>query len=277
MNARIKPPATATAEAHRKALIKLLNQASHRHHLWEVFGDFIEMSAIALANATDLTQRDSREQRYMQLIGRYESAEQKLFPMMFGELTMAMECGPDDVLGRVFSELELGNSARGQFFTPYHLCALMAQANIGDGKSCRYLIEQRGFVRVNEPAAGAGAMVIAMAEAMSKVGINYQQHMHVVAQDVDSRAVHMCFLQLSLLHIPAIVVLGNTLALEAREQWFTPAHIMGLWGVKLERGYALGSDMDSSKAPAEEPEKDTLRQDLVLPRREIREEQLALF
>lgn len=277
MNARIKPPATATAEAHRKALIKLLNQASHRHHLWEVFGDFIEMSAIALANATDLTQRDSREQRYMQLIGRYESAEQKLFPMMFGELTMAMECGPDDVLGRVFSELELGNSARGQFFTPYHLCALMAQANIGDGKSCRYLIKQRGFVRVNEPAAGAGAMVIAMAEAMSKVGINYQQHMHVVAQDVDSRAVHMCFLQLSLLHIPAIVVLGNTLTLEVREQWFTPAHIMGLWGVKLERGYALGSDMDSSKAPAEEPEKDMLRQDLVLPRREIREEQLALF
>lgn len=277
MNARIKPPATATAEAHRKALIKLLNQASHRHHLWEVFGDFIEMSAIALANATDLTQRDSREQRYMQLIGRYEPAEQKLFPMMFGELTLAMECGPDDVLGRVFSELELGNSARGQFFTPYHLCAMTAQVNVGDGDHMRELIRQRGFVRVNEPAAGAGAMVIAMAEAMSKAGINYQQHMHVVAQDVDSRAVHMCFLQLSLLHIPAIVVLGNTLALEVREQWFTPAHIMGLWGVKLERGYALGSDMDSSKAPAEEPEKDMLRQDIVLPRREIREEQLALF
>ena len=41
-------------------------------------------------------------------------------------------------------------------------------------------------------------MVIAMAEAMGKAGINYQQHLHVVAQDVDSRAVHMCFLQLSL-------------------------------------------------------------------------------
>ena len=274
MNARLKPPAVTTAESHRKALIKLLNQASHRHHLWEVFGDFIEMSAIALANSTDLTQHERREKRYMQLIGRYEPAEQKLFPKMFGELTLAMEFGPDDVLGRVFSELELGNSARGQFFTPYHLCALIAQVNVGDGEHCRELIRQRGFIRVSEPAAGAGAMVIAMAEVMTKAGINYQQHMHVVAQDVDSRAVHMAFLQLSLLHIPAIVVLGNTLTLEVREQWFTPAHIMGLWGVKLERGYALGSEVGATPSP--EPLGST-PPPTAPPLQIIKEEQLVLF
>lgn len=104
MNARLKPPAASTAEPHRKALIKLLNQASHRHHLWEVFGDFIEMAALALANSCDLTQRASREERYMRLIGRYEPAEQKLFPMMFGELTLAMEYGPDDVLGSAMDD-----------------------------------------------------------------------------------------------------------------------------------------------------------------------------
>ncbi|MEH6566210.1 MAG: N-6 DNA methylase [Halopseudomonas sp.] len=268
------PPIATTAEAHRKALVKLLQQASHRHHLWEVFGDFIEMAAIALANSTDLTQHERREARYMQLIGRYEPAEQKLFPMMFGELTLAMEFGPDDVLGKVFGELELGNSARGQFFTPYHLCALIAQVNVGDGEHCRDLIRQRGYVRVSEPAAGAGAMVIAMAEAMTKAGINYQQHMHVVAQDVDSRAVHMAFLQLSLLHIPAIVVLGNTLTMEVREQWFTPAHIMGLWGVKLERGYALGSEMDHG---AEAESHESAPPFLPPPVQIITEEQLALF
>ncbi len=117
-------------------------------------------------------------------------------------------------------------------------------------------------------------MVIAMAEAMNKAGINYQQHMHVVAQDVDSRAVHMAFLQLSLLHIPAVVVLGNTLALEVREQWFTPAHIMGLWGVKLDRGYALGSEMDTRPSP--EPLSST-RPPIAPPVQIIKEEQLVLF
>lgn len=237
--------------AHRKNLIKLLEQARRRHHLWEVFGDFIEMSALAMANSVDLAQRDEREARYMRLIQRYEPDEVKLFPMMLGELVCALEYGPDDVLGKVFGELDLGNSARGQFFTPYELCKLMARLNIGDGAEVRERIEQRGFIRLNEPAAGAGAMVIAMAEAMQDLQINYQQHLHVVAQDVDSRAVHMAYLQFSLLHIPAVVILGNTLALEEREHWYTPAHILGLWGTKLRRGYALGSAMDGR--PAEAP------------------------
>lgn len=242
--------------AHRKNLIKLLEQASRRHHLWEVFGDFIEMSALAMANSVDLAQRDEREARYMRLIQRYEPDEVKLLPMMLGELVCALEYGPDDVLGKVFGELELGNSARGQFFTPYSVSAAMARLLVGDGAELRERIEQRGFIRLNEPAAGAGAMVIAMAEAMQDQQINYQQHLHVTAQDVDSRAVHMAYLQFSLLHIPAVVILGNTLALEEREHWYTPAHILGLWGTKLRRGYALGSAMDERPAeapPAPEP------------------------
>lgn len=237
--------------AHRRNLIKLLEQASRRHHLWEVFGDFIEMAALAMANSVDLAQREPREARYLQRIKRYEPDEQRLFPKMLGELVMALEYGPDDVLGKVFGELDLGNSARGQFFTPYELCKLMARLNIGDGAEVRERIEQRGFIRMNEPAAGAGAMVIAMTEAMQDRQINYQQHLHVTAQDVDSRAVHMAFLQFSLLHIPAVVILGNTLALEEREHWYTPAHILGLWGTKLRRGYALRSAMD--ERPAEAP------------------------
>ncbi|MWV17522.1 N-6 DNA methylase [Pseudomonas sp. L-22-4S-12] len=242
--------------AHRKNLIKLLDQASRRRHLWEVFGDFIEMAALAMANSVDLAQREPREARYMALIKRYEPDEQQLFPKMLGELVLALEYGPDDVLGKVFGELDLGNSARGQFFTPYELCKLMARLNIGDGSEVRERIEQRGFIRMNEPAAGAGAQVIALAEAMQDQQINYQKHLHVVAQDVDSRAVHMAYLQLSLLHIPAVVILGNTLALEEREHWYTPAHVIGLWGPKLRRGYALGSAMDERPAdapPAPEP------------------------
>lgn len=160
--------------------------------------------------------------------------------------------GFDDVLGKVFDELDLGNSARGQFFTPYHLCKLMAAQLIGDGSDLRARIAERGFITVNEPAVGAGAMIISMAESVQSAGLNYQQCMHVTAQDVDSRAVHMAYLQFSLLHIPAVVILGNTLTLEEREHWYTPAHVIGLWNVKLNRGHSLGSGLDESPAKAEE-------------------------
>lgn len=85
--------------------------------------------------------------------------------------------------------------------------------------------------------------MIAIAEALGDKGFNYQRCLHVTAQDVDSRAVHMTYLQLSLLHIPAILILGNTLALEERELWYTPAHVMGLWRARLTRHQTMASEI----------------------------------
>lgn len=45
----------------------------------------------------------------------------------------------------------------------------------------------------------------------------------------------MTYLQLSLLHIPAIVVHGNALSLEEWGHWYTPAHILGGWRARLAR------------------------------------------
>lgn len=215
---------------------KLMKEASHNHHLWDVFADFCEMAACSISNAVDLRNRAEREARYMRIIGKYSKAEQALFPEMLAALVDRMEAGPDDVLGKLFSELELHNAARGQFFTPYSVCQLMARMQIGDPAALRSMIERRGFITVSEPACGAGAMMIAFAEAMLEAGVNPQQHMHATCQDIDSRGVHMCYLHLSLMHIPAVVVLGNTLAVECREAWYTPAHIMGGWTYKLKRG-----------------------------------------
>lgn len=245
---------------HRKALIKLLQDGSYRHNLYDVFSDFVEMAAIALANACDPVGRDEREARYMRVIGKYNADEQKRFPHMLGELTAAMQDEPGDVLGSVFGELELGNAARGQFFTPIEICKLMAGLTL-DPEHARALIAERGFFTLQEPAVGAGAMVIALALSMQDHGINYQQHMHATCVDVDARAVHMAYVQFALLHIPAVVVLGNTLSLETHAVWHTPAHVLGLWDQKLRRGYALGSAMDRDDAPcAVEPSP------VVLPR-----------
>jgi len=235
MSRRKPAAAITTTTGHKAELIKTMRGLAHRHDLWRVFGDFVEMAAVSIANACDRRNRDrdAREERYMQIIKAYTPEELAEFPLMLGHLTMALECGIDDVLGEVFMELELGNKWHGQFFTPYEICQVMARLNVGEEMA--RAIDQRGFVTAMEPACGGGAMLLALADEMGKAGFNYQQQLHVTAIDLDIKAVHMAYVQFSLLHIPAIVIHGNSLMLEERSHWRTPAHVMGAWDWKLRR------------------------------------------
>jgi N-6 DNA Methylase len=220
---------------HQRELLKLFGSLAYRHSAWQVFADFAEAAAISLSNAVDWAQRDPREERYMALIKRYKPDELAVFPQMLGELTLALEEEPSDVLGRTFHDLELHNKWSGQYFSPYPLCRMMAKMTLSNEEDIRARISERGFVTAQEPACGSGAMVIALAQGMKDLGINYQQHLHVTAVDVDPKCVHMAYLQFALLHIPAVVVHGNTLSLEEFGRWYTPAHIMDGWNWKLRR------------------------------------------
>lgn len=222
-------------DRHVQAICKLLRSCAYRHDLHTLFSDCAEASAIALSNAVDLANRDMREKRYLDIVGRYERDVAEIFPQVFAEVVLAFEAQPGDVLGVVFAELGLGSAARGQFFTPYTLCRAMAEMMLGNRGQLTDIIERNGFVRASEPACGAGAMIIALAEAMRARNINYQHCLHVTAVDIDPRAVHMAYIQLALMHIPAVVVVGNSLSMEMREHWYTPAHILGGWTAKLVR------------------------------------------
>lgn len=216
---------------HRHELMKLMKQASYGHTMYDVFRDFCELSAIALSNAVDWPQRDEREATYLRTMKKYDAATVALFPKMMGCVIEELEAGMDDVLGKTYMELEISNKHTGQFFTPYSLCKMIAGVSIDD--TLKAQVAERGFITVNEPACGGGAMVIAFADEFRKAGLNPQTQMHVTAQDVDPRSAHMTYIQLSLLHIPAVVLVGNTLTLEVSSHWYTPAHIMGGWKRKL--------------------------------------------
>ena len=54
-------------------------------------------------------------------------------------------------------------------------------------------------------------MIIAAAMELKSKGMNYQDKLEVVAQDLDWNCVYMCYVQLSLLGINAVVVQGDTL------------------------------------------------------------------
>jgi len=126
--------------------------------------------------------------------------------------------------------LEIHNEQSGQFFTPYPVCLAMAKMLVHDAK---HLVEEREFIRAQEPCVGSGAMVIALAQALREEGMNYQQCLHVTAIDLDIVAVHMSYVQCTLLHIPAIILHGDTLRGEVYSQWRTFAHGMGFWDAKL--------------------------------------------
>jgi hypothetical protein len=236
-------------DPHQKEIAKLIRLNAQRHRLHRVFADFCEMAAISLSNAVDRLHRERREARYLQIVAPYSAEEVHRFPMMLAHLVESLQAGFLDSLGTLFMSFEFGDQWKGQFFTPYPVASLMARLTLGDLKAD---VERDGFVTVGEPASGAGAMVIAVAEAALDCGVNFQEAMHVTAQDIDATAVHMTYVQLALLHVPAIVVHGNTLTLKEWDHWVTPAHVLGRWDVKLQRA-RRAADQPAKGAEAAAP------------------------
>jgi len=86
-------------------------------------------------------------------------------------------------------------------------------------------------IRAQEPCVAAGAMVIALA-SLTKEGINYQQCLHVTAIDLHIVAVHMAYVAMYGMHIPA----RDDTATHSERNLQRLAHVwhvMGFWDTKL--------------------------------------------
>ena len=189
-----------------KEIIERINKLSGSRSPYEVFCDWIKCSAISIQNAcqihNDLWKK--REEQYMQTIRPY--GEHGLeFGDMLGFLTMALENDISDILGQVYLEAELGNKSTGQFFSPFHISRMCAELSLRDQDGSQK-------ITLNEPSCGAGGMIIATAAVLKDRNVNYQLCLDVIAQDLDWKAVYMCYVQLSLLGIRAVVVQGDTLS-----------------------------------------------------------------
>ena len=182
---------------------------------------------------------EEREALYLKTIQKYNKQEQLFFPQLAAEVVNALEENPEqDFLGKLFMELNLGNDSGGQFFTPYHVCELMAKISIGDVLP---QIEERGYITINDPACGAGATLIAGIHEVRKRldgKLNWQNHILVAAQDVDYTVAMMCYIQLSLLGAAGYIKVGNTLTEPMSSNdtlesyWFTPMYFSSVWTVR---------------------------------------------
>lgn len=227
-----------------KEFIANFREFTNRHMPHRVFSDFCEMAALSIANFNKFCPHwDAKEARYMEIIKTYSKPEQQLFPALLACVVEGLAQAPCDFLGKMYMRMELSNSDAGQFFTPYELskaCALM----LVDVE----LFKQKEFVTVSEPACGSAGMCIAICEALALSGINYQKRVHITAEDVAANCVHMAYVQLSLMHVPAVVIHRNTLSMkEYGPRWYTPAHQLDLWNAKLRRGPEVSVEVNLSE------------------------------
>lgn len=213
----------------KKEILSRIQRLAPKYSTWRVFEDFLERAAISLSNAIDWIHREDREKQYLETVKKYSKEELALFPEMFAHLVEELELyaeAPEDVLGGIFHELELHNKYKGQFFTPQHICDFMGMISLSEHDPD---IAKKGFLSVCEPCAGAGAMILGFAKAMKKNGHDFRRQMVVTATDIDLKCVYMCFIQLSLYGIPAVVIHGNTLTVKEWSRWYTPVYILDGW------------------------------------------------
>ena len=158
------------------------------------------------------------------LMKKYTIEEQKNIWYMMLELTdlYRKQYEPYDILGEIFNKLNMGNARTGQFFTPTHISEAIVKINNIDEKE----IKEKGYMTVNEPACGAGGMILAIAGELQAKGYDTYRNIFVQCWDIDRKCAMMTFVQLSLYDIPAQVIWGDTLTLKPNEIFYTPAYFL---------------------------------------------------
>lgn len=223
-----------------KEFIKLFNKLTYKHSSWEVWKDFVTVFACAISNAVDKTYFNEREKLYLQTIKKYDENERMIFPELAAQTVLALDRNTEqDFLGNIYMNLGLGNKSTSQFFTPYHICQLMAEMTLDN---IAEEVREKGYISMNDPTCGAGATLIAgintARKHLEKEHINFQNHILIVAQDIDFTVAMMCYIQISLLGVAGYVKVGNSLTDPICENdmdenyWFTPMFFSPVWNAR---------------------------------------------
>lgn len=213
---------------YQKEFISIFKQLTYKYSDWQIWNDFLVLSATAFSNVVKTLDWNEREEEYLTTAKKYKKEELTRFSSLLALVTEAFEEHPEqDFLGELYMNLKLNKHQKGQFFTPYPVARFMAETQvIGINKK---ILEEKDYITVNDPACGSGVLLLAFANA-SKKYINYQKDVLFYAQDIDRTAALMCYIQLSLLGCPAIIIVGNSLLPEElqkqREVWYTPFYYL---------------------------------------------------
>lgn len=197
---------------------KLLESISHRNDTRRVFDAFTRFAACCLAMQT-------REAEYLEEAKHWERPELDLFGKALGALIVEMETRPfEDILGGYYLEFALsskGQQWNGQFHTPKTICDLIARMTLGDMES----LPAEGPITVCEPACGAGAMILSLAQACAP---EVRRRLRVTAIDINRTACDMAFINTTLWGVPTRIIHGDSLTLKFWSAW-SNIHYIAPW------------------------------------------------
>ena len=205
-----------------KDFLRLLRQRDRSKRQTEVFADFCELAYCALAKRPSPfpDQRDQLEAQYMQVVGRYRDKDDiRAMPEMLALALTTISDGGTDFMSEVAGELGALDAGLGQFFTPYEVSRLIAEINLGDAAA---QIAAKGFFTLQEPAAGAGGMLLAAADTLEARSLSLND-VWMDAIELSRSTYHMLYVQLAGRGIAGRVICGNSLSLETYTWAYTPA------------------------------------------------------
>lgn len=234
----------------QQQFVKLIEQVDYHGSSYERFRDFCELAAMTLVLPFEPSQRVS--ERIERIHKKYDKAKIELFGKAFDILIEALEESYHDFLGPVYMSLEISNDRSGQFFTPWHICKVMAKMQLPTDLDS-FIDDCGGFITVNDPCVGAGAIPLAAVDEFKERRVDYSNKMFIVAQDIDMLCCYMAYIQLSLCGVAAEVINGNSLIpSNDYECWHTPVYYLNCWPLKL----ALKQSRTLVASTPEKPEPD---------------------
>jgi type I restriction-modification system DNA methylase subunit len=236
-----------------KDIIKLLGNIDRSKSRTDVFRDFCELAYCATAKAASPfeEQCEKLEAQYVEIVARYRNKDDiRAMPKILAIALQTMTTGGCDLMGEIAGELGALNADMGKFFTPYEVSRLMAEINLTGAKET---IEQEGFITVSEPAAGAGGMLVAVADMIEGLGFDPAQHIWVEAVELNRTTFHMGYLQISARGLAGRVTHGNSLSMETFSSAYTAAapHFFAINGHPFAKQRAAQVQADAERAALE--------------------------
>ncbi|WP_442267629.1 N-6 DNA methylase [Tenacibaculum sp. ZS6-P6] len=164
---------------------------------------------------------EDNEALYMETIKSYTKEELNELAKSLGALQLNVFDNPySDILGEYFTQ-SITKGQNGQFFTPTHVCEMMAQMTVPN-------LEEEGK-RILDPACGSGRMPLAAAK------INHKNEFF--GADNDQTCAKMATLNFFLNGLKGEVAWMNSLTMEWYGSWQINMNGLGIIPVEKEQSY----------------------------------------
>lgn len=202
-------------ELQKDFIRKLESLAGHRSTL-DAFSDFC--AAVSCSLEQMCADPEDRDKRYHDIMDKYSPDDRTRFVELFSIVVEALERRRESFLGPVLEDIGAANTRNGQFLTPVDLAKLVGRINAVDLERKPHRAGE--LLKLNDPACGAGVLMIQGAEEMVAAGVP-RRDIYIVAGDIDHRACDITFIELTLLGYAARVEHANALTLQrlSRPRW----------------------------------------------------------